>query len=69
MNLDRHLRFLSRNLTLKLEVISSSLQIIGGTSQPTLASGLLLEDEEDKEDEKDEDDDEDGKARDGVLAL
>ena len=63
MDLDRHLRFLSRNPTLKLEVISSSSQIIGGTSTPTLASGLLLEDEEDKEDE------EDGEARDGVLAL
>ena len=69
MDLDRHLRFLSQNPTLKLEVISSSSQIIGGTSRPTLASGLLLEDEEDKDDEEDEDDDEDGEVRDGVLAL
>ncbi|KAJ9692906.1 hypothetical protein PVL29_011828 [Vitis rotundifolia] len=58
----KHLCYLSRNLTLKLEAISfsssSSSQIIGGTSWPTPTFGSLLEDEEDGEDDEDEADDE-----------
>ena len=73
MDSDRCLHCLSRNLTLKFEVISSSfsssLQIMGGTTWSTLVSGLLLEVEEDKDDEKDEADGEDEGASGGVFTL
>ena len=59
MDSDWCLRYLSRNLAFKLEVISSSSpfsfssQIIRGTNRFTPASTLSLENEEDKEDEED----------------
>lgn len=57
MDSDRRLRCLSWNLTLKLEVISSSSssssQIIGGTNRVTPTSALSLEDKEKGDDEED----------------
>lgn len=52
IDMDMRLRCLSRNLTLKLEVLFSSfssLQIIGGTIQFTSTSASLLEDEENED--------------------
>ena len=73
MDLDKCLCCLSRNPTLKVEVISSSssssLQIMGGTTWSTLISGLLLEAEEDKDDEKNEANGEDEGASGRVFTL
>lgn len=73
MDSNLRLRYLSWNLVLMLETISSSSssfsQIIRGTSQPTHASGLLLEDKENKDNEEDEVDDEDEELGDRVLTL
>ena len=73
MDLNKCLHCLSRNLTLKFEVIpfssSSSSQIMGGTTQSTLVSGLLLEVEEDEDDEDDETDGENGNVGGGFLVL
>ena len=69
---DRCLCYFSRNLALKLEVISFSSfssQIIRGTSRSTLASTSSLENEDDEEDEGEEVDDEDRVAGSGVLAF
>lgn len=70
MDLNRRLRWLSQNPTLKLEAISSSssssLQIKWGTSRPTLASRSLLED---KGNEDDKTDDEDGEVGGRVLTF
>ena len=57
MDLDKCLCYLSLNLALKFEVMSSSfssLQIIGDTTWSTHASSSPLEDEEDGDDENDE---------------
>ena len=71
MDSNLRLRYLSWNLVLMLETISSSSfsQIIRGISQPTHASGLLLEDKENKDNEEDEVDDEDEELGDRVLTL
>lgn len=73
MDSDRRLRYLSWNLTLKLEVISSfsssSSQIIRGTNRVTPTSALSLEDEENGDDEEDKVGDEDEEAGSGILSL
>lgn len=73
MDSDRRFRYLSRNLTLKLEVISSSSssfsQIIGGATWSTPTSGSSLEVEEDGDDEEDEADEEYGYVGGGVLTF
>lgn len=70
MDLNRCLHCLSRNSSLKLEVISSSSsQIIGCANRLTPTSALSLEDEENGEDEEDEASDEDKEAGSGVLSL
>ena len=70
MDLNRCLRCLSQNLTLKFEVIpfssSFSSQIMGGTTQSTHVSSLLLEAEDDEDDEADGENENVGG---GVLAL
>lgn len=58
MDSDRRLRCLSQNLTLKLEVISSSSsssQIIRGTTWSNPASGSSVEDGDDESNEEDKD--------------
>ena len=66
MDLDKHLRCLSRNPTLKFEAISSSFsssQIIRDTTWTTHDFGLPLEDGDDEDDEVDgEDKDEGGRV-------
>ena len=72
MDLDKRLRCLSRNPTLKFEAISSSFsssQIIRDTTWTTHAFGLPLENEEDGDDEDDEVDGEDKNEGSGVLTL
>ena len=75
MDSNRRLCYLSRNLALKLEVISSSSssssssQITRGTTRSTPASCLSLEDEEDIDDEEDEAHEEDGDVRGEIIAL
>lgn len=70
MDLDKRLRCLSQNSTLRLETISSSSfsssQIIGSASQLTPIFGSSLKDEENEDDEIDEEDED---AGDGVLTL
>lgn len=70
MDLNKCLHCLSRNLTLKFEVIpfssSSSSQIMGNTTQSTPVSSLLLEAEDDEDDEADGENENVGG---GVLAL
>ena len=66
MDSNRRLRCLSQNLTLKLEVISSSSsfsQIIRGTTWSNPASGSSVEDGDDESDEEDKD------VEGGVLTL
>lgn len=73
MDSDRRLHCLSWNLTLKLEIISSSSssfsQIIGGTNRVTPTSALSLEDEENGDDEEDKVGDEDREVGSGILSL
>ena len=70
---NKHFCYLSWNLALKFEAISSSsfssLQIIGGTTWSTPTFGLLLESEEDGDNEDDEADGEYGGVRGRVFAL
>ena len=70
---DKRFRYLSWNLALKFEVISSfsfsSSQIIGDTTWLTPTFGLLLESEKDGDNEDDEVDGEYRSVRGRVFAL
>ncbi|KAJ9709478.1 hypothetical protein PVL29_001116 [Vitis rotundifolia] len=73
MDSNRRLRYLSRNLTLKFEAMSSSSsfssQIMGGTTLSTPVSGSLLEAEEDEDDEEVEANREEGDVGGRVLTF